>query len=253
MGYTVGTVARLARVTVRTLHHYDELGLLRPSERLESGYRSYSAADLERLQRILCYRQLGFPLDSVKTLLNEPGVDAIESLRRQRTLLLARIDELRRMVATVEKIMEARKMGINLEPDEMLEVFGDTDPTAHQPEAEERWGETEAWAESQRRVSRYRKDDWQRLRADYDALMREAAAALAAGIPADSARAMDLAERHRAYLARWFYDCDYPMHRGLGELYVNDPRFAANFDKIALGLAVYFRDAINANAARHEA
>ncbi len=250
MGYSIGNVARLARVTARTLRHYDETGLLHPSGRLDSGYRSYSADDLERLQRILCYRQLGFSLDAVKALLDDPNTDPLEHLRRQRALLLERIDELRQMVATVEKIMEARHMGINLEPDEILEVFGDTDPTEHSEEAERNWGATDAWAESQRRISTYTKDDWKRMRAEYAALMTDLAAARAEGAPPDSQRAMDLAEAHRAYLERWFYDCGYPMHRGLGDLYVNDPRFAANLARFAPDLATYLRDAIYANAER---
>lgn len=141
-------------------------------------------------------------------------------------------------------------MGINLEPDELLEVFGDTDPTEHHAEAEQNWGDTDAWAESQRRVSTYTKDDWLRMRAEFGALMADLAAARAEGNPPDNQRAMDLAEAHRAHLERWFYDCDYPMHRGLGDLYVNDPRFAANLAKFAPDLASYLRDAIHANAAR---
>ena len=87
MGYSVGQVAKIARVTVRLLHHYDEIGLLHPSGRLDSQYRSYSMADLERLQRILCYRQLGFPLDRIKAVLDDPDANPLEHLRRQHTLL----------------------------------------------------------------------------------------------------------------------------------------------------------------------
>jgi DNA-binding transcriptional MerR regulator len=250
-GYSIGKVARLAGVTVRTLHHYDSVGLLRPSGRLESGYRSYSAVDMERLQRILCYRQLGFSLETVKSLLNDPNSDPLAHLRRQHALLNERIAILRRMVATVEKMMEARTMGINLDPQEMLEVFGDHDPSEHQVEAEENWGETEAWAESRRRIATYTKADWLRMRAESSALLERFAAAMAAGQATDSPAVMDLAEEHRAHLERWFYDCPYAMHRGLSDMYVNDSRFAANFDKVAPGLAAYLRDAIHANAARH--
>ncbi|HEX9036520.1 MAG TPA: MerR family transcriptional regulator [Ktedonobacterales bacterium] len=251
-GYSIGAVARVAHVTVRALRHYDDLGLLRPSGRLESGYRSYSAEDLERLQRILLYRQLGFPLDTINILVNDPYTDPLDHLRRQHALLNERITALRQMVAMVEKIMEARIMGINLDPQEMLEVFGDADHTKLQAEAEERWGDTLPWAQSQRRIANYGKEDWQQLRAEYSALMAEVAAARESGAPATSERAMGLAEAHRAHLERWFYDCAYPMHRGLGDLYVNDPRFTKNFDKIAPGLATYLRDAIYANADRHE-
>ncbi|HEX8033334.1 MAG TPA: MerR family transcriptional regulator [Ktedonobacterales bacterium] len=253
MSYSVGQVAKIARVTVRTLHHYDEIGLLHPSGRLDSGYRSYSMADLERLQRILCYRQLGFPLDQIKAMLDDQDTDPLEHLRRQHVLLSKRISELQRMVATVETLMEARTMGITLEPNELLDVFGDTDPFAYTEEAEQQWGSSTAWAEAQRRTSTYTKDDWMRMQAESAAMMAAFAAAQADGLEPTSARTMALAEEHRMYLERWFYPCSHKMHRGLGDLYANDPRFAANIARFAAAdanLAGYLRDAIYANAER---
>src|SRR5262249_9270933 len=254
MRYSVGQVAKIARVTVRLLHHYDEIGLLHPSGRLDSKYRSYSMADLERLQRILCYRRLGFPLDRIKVLLDDPDTNPLEHLRRQHTLLSERITELRRMAATLEKLMEARTMGITLEPDELLEVFGDADPAAYREEAERRWEGTNAWTESQHRTSTYTKEDWKRMQAELASLMKELAAAHADGLTPGSRTAMDLAEEHRTHLERWFYPCSHAMHRGLGELYVNDPRFAAQLARYApedAAFGSYLRDAIHANAERH--
>jgi DNA-binding transcriptional MerR regulator len=252
-GYSVGEVSRAARVTVRTLHHYDDIGLLRPGGRSEAGYRLYSAADLERLQRVLCYRELGFGLDQITAILDDPAVDPLDHLRRQHRLLTGRIEQLQRMVDAVEKTMEARKMGINLDPHEMLEVFGDTDMAARHAEAQERWGETDAWRESQRRTASYTKDDWKRVTEEAGQIQQAFGAALAGGGPAAGADAMDVAERHRRHIERWFHPCGYPMHRGLGDMYVADPRFAANYEKVAPGLQHYVRDAIHANAARHGA
>lgn len=254
MSYSVGQVAKIARVTVRTLHHYDEIGLLHPSGRLDSGYRSYSMADLERLQRILCYRQLGFPLDHIKAVLDDPDTDALEHLQRQHVLLSERIKELQRMAATVKTLMEAHTMGITLEPHELLEVFGESDPTAYRQEAEQQWGNTNAWTESQRRASTYTKADWQRIQAEFAALMADIAAAKRDGLAPGSHEAMDLAEQHRMYLERWFYPCSYAMHRGLGALYVNDPRFAAQLAKYApedASFVGYLQGAICANAERN--
>lgn len=254
MRYSVGQVAKIARVTVRTLHHYDAIGLLHPSGRLDSQYRSYSMADLERLQRILCYRQLGFPLDRVKAMLDDPDTNPLEHLRRQHTLLSDRITELQRMATTLEKLMEARTMGITLEPDELLEVFGDADPAAYREETEQRWGATNAWTESQRRTSTYTKEDWKRMQAELAALMTELAAAHAEGLTPGGHKAMDLAEEHRIHLERWFYPCSCAMHRGLGDLYINDPRFAAQLARYApadADFVSYLRDAIYANAERH--
>jgi DNA-binding transcriptional MerR regulator len=250
-GHSVGEVSRLAGVTVRTLHHYDEIGLLRPSERTASGYRLYAPADLDRLQRVLCYRELGFGLDEITTILDEPSADPLDHLRRQHGLLTDRIEQLRRMVAAIEKTMEARKMGIRLDPQELFEVFGDVDPTAHQEEAEGRWGDSGAWRESQRRTAAYTKDDWKRVTEELRHGQQGFADAMAAGRPADGPEAMDAAEEHRRHIERWYYPCGYRMHRGLGAMYADDPRFAANYEKLAAGLAPYVRDAIHANAARH--
>lgn len=130
MSYSVGQVAGFAGVTVRTLHHYDDIGLLVPSERSHAGHRRYSDADLDRLQQILFYRELGFPLDEVAALLDDPAADPRAHLRRQHELLSARIGKLQKMAAAVEQAMEARSMGINLTPEEKFEVFGDFDPTS---------------------------------------------------------------------------------------------------------------------------
>ncbi|GGX74930.1 HTH-type transcriptional activator TipA [Streptomyces minutiscleroticus] len=254
MSHSVGQVAGFAGVTVRTLHHYDEIGLLVPSERTPAGHRRYGDADLDRLQQILFYRELGFPLDEVAALLDdrETGrIDPREHLRRQHGLLLARIEKLQRMAAAVERAMEARTMGIRLTPEEKFEVFGGKDPEEHAEEAERRWGGTQEYAESQRRAARYSKDDWKRMQAEAEDWGGRYAALVEAGEPPAGERAMDLAEDHRRHISRWFYDCSYDMHRCLGGMYVADERFKEFYDSMRPGLAEHLRDAITANAARH--
>jgi DNA-binding transcriptional MerR regulator len=237
-------------VTVRTLHHYDRIGLVRPSERTAAGYRSYDVRDLDRLQQVLVYRELGFPLEEVATLLDDPDADPAAHLRRQHRLLRDRLERTQAMVAAVEKEMEARQMGISLTPEERFEVFGEHDPAQYDAEVEERWGDTEAWAQSRRRTSAYTKDDWLRITAEAADVERRFAEALRSGVPADSATALDLAEEHRQHISRWFYDCPPEMHAGLGRMYVEDDRFTAHYDDIAPGLAQYVSTAVQANAAR---
>lgn len=251
MSYSVGQVAGFAGVTVRTLHHYDDIGLLAPSERSHAGHRRYSDADLDRLQQILFYRELGFPLDEVAALLDDPDTDPRAHLRRQHELLTARIEKLRKMAAAVEQAMEARKMGINLTPEERFEVFGDKDPEQYAEEAEQRWGGTEAYAESQRRAAGYTKDDWKRMQAEVADWSERYSGLMAAGHPPVSEAAMDMAEEHRQHICGWFYECPYEMHRCLGEMYVSDERFKAFYDSMRPGLAEHLRSAIDANAARH--
>jgi MerR family transcriptional regulator, thiopeptide resistance regulator len=253
MSLTVGAVARLAGVTVRTLHHYDEIGLLKPSGRSEAGYRRYSDADLERLQRILFYRELGFGLDDIRTVMTDGEIDAIGHLRRQHAMLLDRIGRLRRMAAAVEKAMEARTMGINLTPQERLEVFGEFNPDDYAAEVEERWGGTDAFRESQRRAAGYTKEDWKRINAEGQAALQQVVDAMRAGKPADSPEAMAGAEAHRQHISGAFYECTSEIHVGLAEMYLADPRFTATYEKVAPGLAQYLHDAIKANAAARSA
>ncbi|AZM54648.1 MerR family transcriptional regulator [Streptomyces sp. WAC 01529] len=251
MGYSVGQVAGFAGVTVRTLHHYDEIGLLVPSGRSHAGHRRYSDTDLDRLQQILFYRELGFPLDEVAALLDDPEADPRAHLRRQHELLTARIAKLQEMAAAVETAMEAKKMGINLTPEEKFEVFGDADPEQYAQEVEQRWGDTEAYRESQRRSASYTKDDWKRINDEFSAIHARMGDLLAEGYAADSREAMDGAEEHRLFISRYHYECAHETHTCLGEMYVADERFTAFYEAIRPGLAVYMRDAILANAARN--
>jgi DNA-binding transcriptional MerR regulator len=249
-GHTVGDLAHAAGVTVRALHYYDEIGLLVPSGRTSAGYRTYSYADLLRLQRVLGYRALGLPLDAIGALLDDPEADPAEQLRAQHALLGARVADLQRQLAAIEKTMEACAMGIQLTPQEMFEVFGDGDPTEHAAEAADRWGDTDAYRESHRRTSRYTKADWQRMKADSAAVEARYLAAYRTGAPASGAEAMDVAEAHRQLITTWFYDCSHDMHRALAQMYVQDERFTAHYDDQAEGLAQFVHDAVTANADR---
>ncbi len=253
---TVGDVARRSGVTVRTLHHYDRTGLLSPSARTEAGYRLYDVDDIARLQRILTYRELGFSLDRIGELLDDPDADVLNHLTEQHRLLTRRIDRLQDMLAAVELTMEATTMDIQLTPDEMLEVFGSDhaeNHEAYEAEAEERWGETDAWVQSRRRAASYSKDDWLRIKAEGDAATRQLAEALATGLAPDSQEAMDGAEAHRRHIHDNFYDCSYAMHRNLADMYVADARFTKTYDDVAPGLAAFIREAIHANADARDA
>ena len=227
MSYAVSQVAKLAGVTVRTLHHYDEIG---------------------RLQQILYYRELGFALDEIATILDDPDADPSAHFRRQHGLLQGRMRKLQEMITAIEFAMEAGKVGISLTPEERFEVFGDVDPDRYAEEAEQRWGGTDAYAESVRRTNRYTKADWQRFQAESAAWGRRLTAVMDAGVPADDPAAMDLAEEHRQQIGRWFYDCTYEIHTGLADMYVGDPRFEEHYENLKPGMARYLHDAIHANA-----
>ena len=245
----VGSVGSLAGVTVRTLHHYDQIGLLVPSDRSRAGYRLYDKADLERLRQILLYRELGFALEEIAELL-ESGIDRLARLGQQRALVAERIDRLRAVAAAIDRELEAAQMGIQLSPEEQFEIFGEHYRADYQAEAEQRWGRTEAYQQSQRRASSYRKDQWLQIKAESSAIEQDLVRLLVAGVPADAEPAMDAAEAHRQHIITWFNDVPLAMHRGMAELYLADPRFAAYYNKITPGLADYLSAAIVANADR---
>jgi len=250
MGLTVGEVASLASVSVRTLHHYDDIGLLSPSERSESGYRYYDDDDLAALQQVLFFRELGFGLGDIARIMHDPSFDRLEALRMQRRMLTDKSAQLGHMIDAVEAALDATEGGVTLDAKDMFEAFGDFDPEEYEKEAEEKWGGTDAYAESMRRTKPYTKQDWVDIKAETEAVNTAMAALMDEGVPADDPRAMDLAEQHRLQIDRRFYPCSQEMHVGLGQMYVTDPRFMQNYEKVRAGLAQYMYDAIRANAAR---
>lgn len=245
---TVGQVADALGVTVRTLHHYDEIGLVVPSQRSRAGYRLYARDDLRRLQQVVVYRRLGFPLDRIAELLAEE-TDVVAHLRRQRETVTKRVAELTRLVTAIDRALESEMNGYRITPEEQHELFGGSFDD-HAAEAEERWGSSEAWQQSQLRAKTYSKEQWQEIKEETDETNTRFVALMQAGVPATSTEAMDVAEDARRQIRRWFYDCSREMHAGIAELYVADPRYAQTYEEVAAGLARYVHDAVVANAAR---
>jgi DNA-binding transcriptional MerR regulator len=248
--WTVGQVADLFGVTVRTLHHYDEIGLLVPSERSRAGYRLYTAEDLTRLQQVVVYRRLEMPLEEIATLLDR-GEDAADHLRRQRATVMTRLDELRELVSAIDRALERAMNDQPATTEDLKELFGDGFTDEYEQEAQDRWGETDAWKQSRSRTKRYTKADWEQVKQEADAVNAAFVAALHSGAPATSEAAMDAAEQHRRHIHDRFYDLDHTFHIGLADMYVADPRFTKTYEDLAPGLAAYVRDAIHANADRH--
>ncbi|GAA2735081.1 MerR family transcriptional regulator [Pedococcus aerophilus] len=248
---TVGQVAEQFDVTVRTLHHYDEIGLLTPSDRSRAGYRLYTPEDLTRLQHVVVYRRLGFALEEVALLLDHPE-SAAQHLRRQRAAVMTRLDEMRDLVVAIDRALEREMNDQPVTTEDMKELFGEGFYDS-QDEAEQRWGQTDAWKQSQQRTKNYTKADWEQVKAESDALHKGFTDAMDAGEPATSVVAMDAAEAHRININERYYDCSPQFHRNLADLYTSDPRFTATYDEIREGMAFYVRDAIYANADRQEA
>ncbi len=248
---TVGQVADDFGVTVRTLHHYDEVALLRPSERSAAGYRLYTDSDVARLRQIVLYRRLGFSLDDVKALLADEG-DVLAHLQRQRAAVNERLGELSALAEALDRAMEAEVNGYQISKDEQREIFGDAFSDEYAAEAQERWGDTDMWAQSQQRTKNYTKGQWEQAKIEMDEVNDAYAALLSSWASASEDAAMDVAERARQHMTEWFYDCSPQMHVNLAQLYVCDPRFTRTYEDHTPGLAQFVHDAIIANSARQE-
>jgi DNA-binding transcriptional MerR regulator len=252
--FQVSELAELSGVSVRTLHYYDEIGLLSPTRRTSSGYRLYAQTEVLRLQQILIRRELGFSLAAIGRALDDPDFDQRRALTEQRQALALRADQTARMIASIDAALATIEAGSNdTEKDMFKEIFDGFDPSEHADEARERWGNTDAYRVSMQRTGSYTEADWLRYREESDTISKELCRLMQAGEPASGAEAMAAAERHRLLIDRWFYPCSHAMHAGLADMYEADPRFAANIDKAGEGLTPYLSAAIRANAGRADA
>jgi MerR family transcriptional regulator, thiopeptide resistance regulator len=246
-GLTVGAAAAHAGVTVRTLHHWDAIGLVCPSERTPGGYRLYTAADVTRIHRVLIYRELGLPLESIGELLDAPMSDTAASLRQQRAQLLEHVSRLHQMVAAVDRMIEAADAGILLSAQEQVAIFGSDWQPSWVTGAHDRWGHTPQWAQYAERAAGRTAQDWQRIAHRVKALDHDLASAKRAGVESGSEQANALAQRHRASINEYFH-CTASMHVCLGKTYATNPDYAAHYEAIEPGLSSWLRDIIDANA-----
>lgn len=252
--YHIKEVAIAAGVSVRTLHYYDQIGLLRPSGRTEAGYRLYGEADLLRLQQVLIQREFGMPLEEIRRSLDDPRHDLREALAEQRSRLLERQKNTEAMVAAVDRALSILDNDNRRQEmvDEIKTLFDGFNQAEYEGEARERWGETDALKESTRRARSYGALDWEAIKLEQAEVYADAHRLLDAQVSPESGEAMEVAERHRLSIDRWFYPCNVAMHRGLADLWESDKRFQANIDRFGEGLTRYLAAAVRANAAQHE-
>ncbi len=247
MTFTVGELSRLAGITVRALRHYDEIGLVRPSQRTDAGYRIYDERDVLRLQQVLVFRELGVPLDQIGTVIATAGDASHERealLRKHRGALADKRARLDQMLAAVDEALAALEKGKTMQPIDVKKIFEGFDPAGYAEEAEQRWGKTPAYQESARRTATYGTAEWEEIRRESEEIYARLAAQMQQGAAVTAPDVQAAVEDHRAHIERWFYPCPREMHHGLGEMYVADPRFTANLDKVAPGFAQFLRDAI---------
>lgn len=243
--YSVKEIAKATGVSVRTLHYYDEIDLLVP-DRFANGYRRYGEAHMLRLQQILLNREMGMRLSDIKAKLDDPTFDYLDALRNQRQFLEQRAANDQKIIRSIDNAIA----NLCSNEENNMNIFDGFNPEDYEDEVKEKWGSSNKYDESQKRLKSYGTEQLNQLKEEEHALVKKLASCLQDKHNPDGKTAMDLAEEHRLYIKKWFYPCDVKSHQQLGTLYVEDERFARHYDKHADGLASFLKKAIDANALR---
>jgi DNA-binding transcriptional MerR regulator len=249
----IGEVADLARVSIRLLRHYDEIGLLVPSGRSEAGYRLYSRQDLQRLQLILFYRTLEFPLEDIQKLMMNSAFDRHAALLQQRELISRRAQELGAVLDLIDRTIAGIDPQTGKEPEamsneEMFDMFPDM-KQEYQDEAQHRWGDTTAWKQSAARFGRYTKADLEQMKREMAQVYTHLEQLFSAGAKPDAPEAIAAIEAARRMSDKWFYDTSKEMHAKVTGFTSGDERFVRNIDRNCPGLAAWMHEAAKANFA----
>ncbi len=240
---SIGDCARQSGVSIRTLHYYEEIGLLVP-ERRSNGYRVYGPNDLLRLQQILIQKSMGFPLETIRAGLDAPDFDYLSQLQDQKRHLSqmiqthqAQLDSIEAAISQIE--IKETKMNYKV-------LFKGFDPNAYEEEVKSRWGDMPAYAQSRKRTKNYSDKDWAEMKSEEIAIWQDAAKAMTSGADPMGATARDLAHRHREHISRWFYDCSPDMHKRLSEMWLADTRFQKTIDAHGVGLTDWMVEVVRA-------
>ena len=228
--------AAFTGVSVRTLHYYDEIGLLTPARVDKStGYRYYDEHSLLRMQEILFYRELDFSLKSIGEILSSPHYDKNKALTEQRQLLTLKRERLERLIAAVDRAMEGEIV---------MTAFDNSTFETYKAEAREKWGKTDAYKEHAERTKNYSKQKWNDLAEEMDRIMAEFALCMRKDESPDSTEAQNLVKMLQNHITENYYLCTNEILASLGQMYVADERFTSNIDKHADGTAMFICEAI---------
>lgn len=239
--YSVQQLSNLAGVSVRTLHHYDRIGLLKPAERSEKNYRFYGKAELLRLQQILFYKELDFPLKEIVEILNDPDFDFLKALEFHQVELLRRADRMQQLLETVDKTIHSLKNKNNMMSDkELYEGFSQEEINSMRNEVKKRWGAKEL-LDVEKRIQKLGKDGWDDHKAKGEEI-NHLLAELMDFHPSEK-QVQQAVAMHFKHL-NFYYEVSKERYKGLGKMYFDDERFKAHYEKYRNGLAVFLRDAI---------
>lgn len=246
MEYTVQKLGLLAGVSTRTLRYYDEIGLLKPARINSSGYRIYGQAEVDRLQQILFYRELGVSLEEIKEIVSSPTFDAVQALREHRAKLLEKRAQLDRLIANVELTLAQREGTKTMTDQQKFEGFKqqliDDNEKQYGQEIRAKYGDEQV-DRSNRKLKEMTEEEYNRLEQLNQELHKTLEEAFATGDPG-SELAQKAADLHRQWLSFYWDSYSKEAHASVAQMYVDDPRFTAYYDKTQPGLAAFLRDAV---------
>lgn len=248
MTYAVGKVAKISGISLRTLRYYDQIGLLSPKKNTESGYRIYTEDDLLKLQQILFYKELAFSLEEISTLVSAPDFDRKKALESQIKLLKKQSEKYAVLAQLATNTLINLNGGIKMKANDMFEGFDYEkmleNQKKHEPEVVERWGSSDAYKISKDRTSKYSKEDWEKINAEQSINLENLSELYKSGVSFDNSKVQKLVENAHIFIDKYFYPCSLEIFSGLGNMYVLDERFAANYEKYSEGLTKFYNEAI---------
>jgi MerR family transcriptional regulator, thiopeptide resistance regulator len=240
MIYTVKQLAGLAGISVRTLHYYDDIGLLKPEYRSPNGYRQYGEDAIARLQQIMFFRDLDFSLDEIGKMLSQPGFDALEALKSHKVLLSKRADRIHELQATVDRTIKNLKGEGSMEIKEYYQGFSEDQIEKYRDEVRRKWGE-KTLKDSEERVKKMGKEKFSTLQAEGGKIFQIISDNMAKGFGSGLVQAQ--VAKWREWLENFHHYADEAV-LGLGQVYSQDPRFAKFFGKYNKDLPAFLTQAI---------
>ncbi|PAB61083.1 MerR family transcriptional regulator [Anaeromicrobium sediminis] len=245
MAYKVRELSKLAGISPRTLHHYDHIGLLKPSSVNESRYRLYEDKDLERLQQILFLKELGFKLSEIKEILDDPKYGRERALKEQKNLLILKRKRLDNIIASIDTTLNTMKGVETMKKQDMFNVFDMNEINKHKDEYAKEVREkydSSIVEECNKKTKSYTKNKWEEICSKGNEFFHKLGTLMNKG-PEDE-EVQELIGAYRQYITDNFYECTIEIFEGLGQLYVTDERFTMNIDKNREGLSKFVKDAI---------
>jgi DNA-binding transcriptional MerR regulator len=247
MAYTIKEIADLAGVSTRTLRYYDEIGLLPPASTGDNGYRYYDVDSLLRLQQILFFRELGMPLSDIQLIMTRPDFNLLGALQRHRVALQKRARRLEKLIHTVDRTITTIKGEEIMSAEEYFEGF---DESQYEEEARERWGDTPQYAESQRKWASYSPDQKEAIKEEGGRLTTSMVGGPEAS--PDDPQVQAAVGEYYDYINKYFYTCDLEFLRNLSDMWVQDARFAVNYERVREGGAEFVRKAVHIYCDEHK-